>query len=155
VKKNRPASYGAVGIFHYSSAKSSGHLHEPRERPSKPVSTCALDFSFTLSFVFCGDVFGGYRRVRWCSATLSFRASAPCSFADRIGARLAIGWTMRHPGFRTGASYLSAQIDLPPAHAIVVTFGGVLHRDVPGPPDLASRREARQLDGAAAAHREV
>src|SRR5216684_888716 len=75
-------------------------------------------------------------------------------FADRIGARLAIGWTMGTLVSALGV-YLSAQIDLPTGATIVVTFGGVLILMFLIHLILHHGREARQLEGAAAAHREI
>jgi zinc/manganese transport system permease protein len=75
-------------------------------------------------------------------------------FADRIGARLAIGWTMGTLVSALGV-YLSAQIDLPTGATIVVTFGGVLIIMFLIHLILHHGREARQLEGAAAAHREI
>src|SRR5437016_10198083 len=46
-------------------------------------------------------------------------------FADRIGPRLAIGWTMGTLVSALGV-FLSVQMDLPTGAAIVCTFGGVL-----------------------------
>ncbi|MBO0862217.1 MAG: metal ABC transporter permease, partial [Chloracidobacterium sp.] len=46
-------------------------------------------------------------------------------FADRIGPRLAIGWTMGTLVSAIGC-YLSVQIDTPTGATIVVTFGAVL-----------------------------
>src|SRR5262249_52491604 len=46
-------------------------------------------------------------------------------FADRIGPRLAIGWTMGTLVSALGC-YLSVQLDTPTGATIVVTFGGVL-----------------------------
>jgi zinc/manganese transport system permease protein len=46
-------------------------------------------------------------------------------FADRIGARLAIGWTMGTLVSALGC-YLSVVIDTPTGATIVVTFGAVL-----------------------------
>jgi zinc/manganese transport system permease protein len=46
-------------------------------------------------------------------------------FADRIGPRLAIGWTMGTLVSGLGV-YLSLVLDLPTGATIVCTFGGVL-----------------------------
>jgi len=46
-------------------------------------------------------------------------------FADKIGKRLAIGWTMGTLVSALGV-YLSVVIDLPTGATIVCTFGGVL-----------------------------
>jgi zinc/manganese transport system permease protein len=46
-------------------------------------------------------------------------------FADRIGRRLALGWTMGTLVSALGV-YLSVALDLPTGATIVCTFGGVL-----------------------------
>jgi len=46
-------------------------------------------------------------------------------FADRIGPRLAIGWTMGTLVSALGV-FLSVKLDLPTGATIVCTFGGVL-----------------------------
>ena len=46
-------------------------------------------------------------------------------FADNIGRRLAIGWTMGTLVSALGV-YFSVQLDLPTGATIVATFGGVL-----------------------------
>jgi zinc/manganese transport system permease protein len=74
-------------------------------------------------------------------------------FADRIGPRLAIGWTMGTLVSALGC-YLSVQLDTPTGATIVVTFGGVLvlmfflHL-------VVHHRRSTDLAGAQAAHREL
>jgi ABC 3 transport family len=74
-------------------------------------------------------------------------------FADRIGPRLAIGWTMGTLVSALGC-YLSVQLDTPTGATIVVTFGGILvlmffvHLFV-------HHRRGHALDGARAAQREL
>src|SRR5260370_2714853 len=74
-------------------------------------------------------------------------------FADRIGPRLAIGWTMGTLVSALGC-YLSVQLDTPTGATIVVTFGGVLvlmfflHL-------LLHHGRATDLAGAQAAQREL
>jgi zinc/manganese transport system permease protein len=46
-------------------------------------------------------------------------------YAERIGTRLAIGWTMGTVVSALGV-WLSLQLDLPTGATIVCTFGGVL-----------------------------
>jgi ABC-type Mn2+/Zn2+ transport system permease subunit len=75
-------------------------------------------------------------------------------FADRIGPRLAIGWTMGTLVSALGV-YLSVQLDTPTGATIVVTFGAILvlmffmhlivHRG----------RTAKELEGTASAQREL
>ena len=75
-------------------------------------------------------------------------------FADRIGSRLAIGWIMGTLVSAIGC-YLSVQLDLPTGATIVVTFGGILILMFFVHLLLHHGREARQLEGAASAQREV
>jgi len=74
-------------------------------------------------------------------------------FADRIGPRLAIGWTMGTLVSALGC-YLSVQLDTPTGATIVVTFGGILilmfflHL-------VVHHRRTSELAGAHAAQREL
>jgi zinc/manganese transport system permease protein len=75
-------------------------------------------------------------------------------FADRIGPRLAIGWTMGTLVSALGV-YFSVLMDTPTGATIVVTFGGILILMFLAHVILHHGRDARQLEGAASAHREV
>jgi ABC-type Mn2+/Zn2+ transport system permease subunit len=74
-------------------------------------------------------------------------------FADRIGPRLAIGWTMGTVVSALGC-WLSVQLDTPTGATIVVTFGAVLilmflmHL-------IVHHRNHTSLSGAHAARREL
>jgi len=75
-------------------------------------------------------------------------------FADRIGTRLAIGWTMGTLVSALGC-YLSVQLDTPTGATIVVTFGGILVLMFFLHLIVHHGRSARELEGAASAHREL
>jgi zinc/manganese transport system permease protein len=75
-------------------------------------------------------------------------------FADRIGSRLAIGWTMGMLVSALGV-YLSVLMDTPTGATIVVTFGGILVRMFLVHLVVHHGRNARQLRGATSAHREA
>ena len=75
-------------------------------------------------------------------------------FADRIGARLAIGWTMGTLVSALGC-YLSVVLDTPTGATIVVTFGAILVLMFFLHLILHHGRTARELEGAASAHREL
>ena len=75
-------------------------------------------------------------------------------FADRIGARLAIGWTMGTLVSALGC-YLSVVLDTPTGATIVVTFGGILVLMFFLHLIVHHGRSARELEGAASAHREL
>ncbi len=74
-------------------------------------------------------------------------------FADRIGWRLAIGWTMGTLVSALGV-YLSVLLDTPTGATIVVTFGGILVLMFFVHLLLHHGREARQLEGATSARLE-
>jgi zinc/manganese transport system permease protein len=75
-------------------------------------------------------------------------------FADRIGARLAIGWTMGTLVSALGC-YLSVVLDTPTGATIVVTFGGILVLMFFLHLIVHHGRSAHELKGAASAHREL
>jgi len=75
-------------------------------------------------------------------------------FADRIGPRLAIGWTMGTLVSALGV-YLSVQLDTPTGATIVVTFGGVLILMFLLHLVLHRGRSARELKGGVSAQREL
>ena len=68
-------------------------------------------------------------------------------FADRIGPRLAIGWTMGTLVSALGV-YLSLVLDLPTGATIVCTFGGVLFVMFLVHLVVYHGKEARELHGA-------
>jgi zinc/manganese transport system permease protein len=75
-------------------------------------------------------------------------------FADRIGPRLAIGWTMGTLVSALGV-ILSVQIDTPTGSTIVVTFGGVLILMFFLHLILHHGRHARALEGGTSSRNEV
>ncbi|PYT58493.1 MAG: hypothetical protein DMG35_17470, partial [Acidobacteria bacterium] len=75
-------------------------------------------------------------------------------FADRIGRRLAIGWTMGTLVSALGC-YLSVQLDTPTGATIVVTFGAILVLMFFLHLIVHHGRSARELEGAASVHREL
>src|SRR5260370_17086224 len=83
------------------------------------------DFLFYASFGFvvtCSVAIAGVLLVFWYLIVPSVGAML---FADRIGSRLPIGWTMGTLGSALGC-YLSVVLDPPTGATIVVTFGGIL-----------------------------
>jgi ABC-type Mn2+/Zn2+ transport system permease subunit len=75
-------------------------------------------------------------------------------FADRIGPRLAIGWTMGTLVSALGC-YLSVQLDTPTGATIVVTFGGVLVAMFLMHLLVHHGRAAHELKGATSGQREL
>jgi len=118
--------YGAVGIFHYIFRKKFLLIsmnHEKAEQAGLNVRF--WDFLFYASFGFVVTSSVAIAGVLLVFCYLIVPSVGAMLFADRIGSRLAIGWTMGTLVSALGV-YLSAQIDLPTGATIVVTFGGVL-----------------------------
>jgi zinc/manganese transport system permease protein len=147
--------YGAVGIFHYIFRKKFLAIsmnHAKAEQAGLNVRF--WDFLFYASFGFVVTSSVAIAGVLLVFCYLIVPSVGAMLFADRIGARLAIGWTMGTLVSALGV-YLSAQIDLPTGATIVVTFGAVLIVMFLVHLVLHHGREARQLEGAASAQREV
>ena len=118
--------YGAVGIFHYIFRKKFLLIsmnHDKAEQTGLNVRF--WDFLFYASFGFVVTSSVAIAGVLLVFCYLIVPSVGAMLFADRIGSRLAIGWTMGTLVSALGV-YLSAQIDLPTGATIVVTFGGVL-----------------------------
>jgi zinc/manganese transport system permease protein len=118
--------YGAVGIFHYVFRKKFLLIsmnHDKAEQTGLNVRF--WDFLFYASFGFVVTSSVAIAGVLLVFCYLIVPSVGAMLFADRIGSRLAIGWTMGTLVSALGV-YLSAQIDLPTGATIVVTFGGVL-----------------------------
>src|SRR4029077_4750662 len=118
--------YGAVGIFHYIFRKKflliSMH-HDDAEKLNFNVKF--WDFLFYASFGFVVTSSVAIAGVLLVFCYLIVPSVGAMLFADRIGPRLAIGWTMGTLVSALGC-YLSVQLDTPTGATIVVTFGGVL-----------------------------
>src|SRR2546425_12581667 len=147
--------YGAIGLFHYFFRKKFLLISiDPRAAEAQGVSVRFWDFLFYASFGFVVTSSVAIAGVLLVFCYLIVPSVGAMLFADRIGRRLAIGWTMGTLVSALGV-YLSAQIDLPTGATIVVTFGGVLLGMFLVHMLLHHGREARQLEGAAAAQREI
>jgi zinc/manganese transport system permease protein len=72
-------------------------------------------------------------------------------FADRVGPRLAIGWTMGTLVSALGV-YFSVLLDLPTGATIVCTFGAVLILMFIVHLLFFHKRDAQRLTGAVSAH---
>src|SRR6058998_61812 len=147
--------YGAIGAFHFIFRRKFLAISIDSARAeAEGVSVRWWDFLFYASFGFVVTSSVAIAGVLLVFCYLIVPSVAAMLFADKIGARLAIGWTMGTLVSALGV-YLSAQIDLPTGATIVVTFGGVLIIMFLIHLILHHGREARQLEGAAAAHREI
>jgi zinc/manganese transport system permease protein len=146
--------YAVVGIFHYVFRKkflliSMNH----GQAESLGVSVRFWDFLFYASFGFVVTSSVAIAGVLLVFCYLIVPSVGAMLFADRIGPRLAIGWTMGTLVSALGC-YLSVQLDTPTGATIVVTFGGVLvvmfllHL-------LMHHRRGTELAGPRSAHREL
>src|SRR3989454_1517846 len=147
--------YGVVGLFHYMFRKNFLLIsmnHEKAE--SLGINVRLWDFLFYASFGFVVTssvaIAGGL--LVFCY--LIVPSVGAMLFADRIGPRLAIGWTMGTLVSALGC-YLSVLLDTPTGATIVVTFGAVLLLMFVLHLVVHHRRDARALRGAVSAHGEL
>jgi len=146
--------YALVGIFHYVFRKKFLLISMNHEKvDSLGISVRFWDFLFYASFGFVVTSSVAIAGVLLVFCYLIVPSVGAMLFADRIGPRLAIGWTMGTLVSALGC-YLSVQLDTPTGATIVVTFGGVLvlmfflHL-------LVHHGRATDLAGAQAAQREL
>jgi zinc/manganese transport system permease protein len=118
--------YGAVGLFHFVFRKPflaiSTH-HGPEGVPG--LSVRWWDFLFYSSFGFVVTSSVSIAGVLLVFCYLVVPSVAAMLYAERIGRRLAIGWTMGSVVSAAGV-FLSLKLDLPTGATIVCTFGIVL-----------------------------
>jgi len=146
--------YALVGIFHYVFRKKFLLISMNHEKAdSLGISVRFWDFLFYASFGFVVTSSVAIAGVLLVFCYLIVPSVGAMLFADRIGPRLAIGWTMGTLVSALGC-YLSVQLDTPTGATIVVTFGGVLvlmfflHL-------LVHHRRSSDLAGAHAAQQEL
>jgi zinc/manganese transport system permease protein len=147
--------YGAIGIFHYIFRKQFLMISMNHERAEQlGVKVRFWDFLFYASFGFVVTSSVAIAGVLLVFCYLIVPSVGAMLFADRIGRRLAIGWTMGTLVSALGC-FLSVQLDTPTGATIVVTFGGILVLMFMVHLVLHHGRSARELKGAASAHREL
>src|SRR5713226_2995886 len=118
--------YGAIGIFHYVFRKKFLQISMNHGKAEMlGVNVRFWDFLFYASFGFVVTSSVAIAGVLLVFCYLIVPSVGAMLFADRIGSRLAIGWTMGTLVSALGV-LLSAQLDLPTGATIVVTFGAVL-----------------------------
>jgi len=123
---NTAALYAAVGLFHYVFRRqflaiSMNH----RQAEETGLNVRLWDFLFYASFGFVVTSSVLIVGVLLVFCYLIVPSVAAMLYAERIGARLAIGWTMGTVVSALGI-YLSVKLDLPTGAAMVCTFGLVL-----------------------------
>jgi len=118
--------YGAIGVFHYIFRKNFLLISmDPNRAEAQGLSIRLWDFLFYASFGFVVTSSVAIAGVLLVFCYLIVPSVGAMLFADRIGARLAIGWTMGTLVSALGV-YLSVLLDLPTGATIVCTFGLVL-----------------------------
>jgi len=118
--------YGAIGAFHYVFRRKFLAISmDHRRAESEGISVRFWDFMFYASFGFVVTSSVSIAGVLLVFCYLIVPSVAAMLYAERIGTRLAIGWTMGTVVSALGI-YLSLRLDLPTGATIVCTFGLVL-----------------------------
>jgi zinc/manganese transport system permease protein len=120
------ALYGAIGVFHYVFRKQFLAISLNHESAAaRGLSVRFWDFLFYASFGFVVTSSVAIAGVLLVFCYLIVPSVAAMLYAETIGKRLAIGWTMGTVVSALGV-YLSLILDLPTGATIVCTFGAVL-----------------------------
>jgi len=118
--------YGAIGAFHFIFRENFLLISmHPKEAAARGLSIRFWDFLFYASFGFVVTSSVAIAGVLLVFCYLIVPSVGAMLFADRIGPRLAIGWTMGTLVSALGV-FFSVKLDLPTGATIVCTFGGVL-----------------------------
>ena len=118
--------YGAIGAFHFIFRRQFLSISmDPAAAEAKGVSIRLWDFLFYASFGFVVTSSVSIAGVLLVFCYLIVPSVAAMLYSDRIGPRLAIGWSMGTIVSALGV-YLSVALDLPTGATIVCTFGTVL-----------------------------
>ncbi|HMK28719.1 MAG TPA: metal ABC transporter permease [Terriglobales bacterium] len=118
--------YGAIGIFHYVFRKQFLLIStNPEAAEASGLSIRFWDFLFYASFGFVVTSSVAIAGVLLVFCYLIVPSVGAMLFAEGIGRRLAIGWTMGTLVSALGV-YFSVLLDLPTGATIVCTFGAVL-----------------------------
>ena len=118
--------YAAVGVFHFIFRKKFLLISlQPEKAREMGVSLALWDFLFYASFGFVVTSSVAIAGVLLVFCYLIVPSVGAMLYAERIGPRLAIGWTMGTVVSALGV-YLSLKIDLPTGATIVCTFGIIL-----------------------------
>lgn len=118
--------YGAIGVFHYIFRRRFLLIStDPEQAEARGISIRFWDFLFYASFGFVVTSSVAIAGVLLVFCYLIVPSVGAMLFADRVGRRLAIGWTMGTLVSALGV-YFSVLLDLPTGATIVCTFGAVL-----------------------------
>ena len=117
------ALYGAIGLFHFIFRKKFLAISmDHRKAEAQGLSVRFWDFLFYASFGFVVTSSVSIAGVLLVFCYLIVPSVAAMLYADSVGTRLAIGWTMGTIVSAAGV-YLSLALDLPTGATIVCTFG--------------------------------
>jgi len=118
--------YGAIGLFHYIFRRKFLSISmDAKKAEAEGISVKFWDFLFYASFGFVVTSSVSIAGVLLVFCYLIVPSVAAMLYADSIGRRLAIGWSMGTIVSAVGV-YLSLKLDLPTGATIVCTFGLVL-----------------------------
>ncbi len=118
--------YAAIGVFHYVFRRRFLALSMNHDGAAANGSSVKLwDFLFYASFGVVVTRSVSIVGVLLVFCYLIVPSVAAMLYSDRVGPRLAIGWTMGTIVSALGI-YLSVELDLPTGPTIVCTFGAVL-----------------------------
>src|SRR5256886_11209242 len=118
--------YGVIGLFHYIFRHKFLLIStNPAEAEARGMSIRFWDFLFYASFGFVVTSSVAIAGVLLVFCYLIVPSVGAMLFADKVGQRLAIGWTMGTLVSALGV-YFSVLLDLPTGATIVCTFGAVL-----------------------------
>jgi zinc/manganese transport system permease protein len=117
--------YGCIGVFHFIFRKKFLAISMNHDDADAPRNIRLWDFLFYASFGFVVTSSVAIAGVLLVFCYLIVPSVGAMLFADRIGKRLAIGWTMGTLVSALGC-YCSVFFDTPTGATIVVTFGAVL-----------------------------
>jgi zinc/manganese transport system permease protein len=115
--------YGAIGLFHFLfRAQFLAISMDPERAHASGISIRLWDFLFYASFGFVVTSSVSIAGVLLVFCYLIVPSVGAMLYAETVGRRLAIGWTMGTVVSALGV-YLSLQLDLPTGATIVCTFG--------------------------------
>jgi zinc/manganese transport system permease protein len=118
--------YGAIGLFHYIFRRRFLLISlDPEAAEAQGISTRFWDFLFYASFGFVVTSAVAIAGVLLVFCYLIVPSVGAMLYAEHVGTRLAIGWTMGTLVSALGV-YLSLQIDLPTGATMVCTFALIL-----------------------------
>jgi zinc/manganese transport system permease protein len=117
--------YGVIGLFHYRFRKTFLAISLNHDKADVHGSVRFWDFLFYASFGFVVTWSVAIAGVLLVFCYLIVPSVGAMLYAETVGKRLAIGWTMGTVVSALGV-YLSLVFDLPTGATIVCTFGVVL-----------------------------